>query len=127
MLFRDAEILLAVHSSFWGKRHKRWGLPGGNIEWREDPIDTVRRELREELQVNIREFTEIGVYQYKGNNHIVFGAHTDHAIEDYDTRELLDIGWYSMPSVESLKQERKLHAGYELHAAQTYLSLLKPG
>ena len=32
ILYREDEFLLAVHSSFWGARHRRWGLPGGQIE-----------------------------------------------------------------------------------------------
>jgi ADP-ribose pyrophosphatase YjhB (NUDIX family) len=40
-----------------------WRLPGGGVEWNERAEDTIRRELREELGVNIEELSPAGVVE----------------------------------------------------------------
>ena len=55
----ENEYLLAVHSSFWARPNRRWGLPGGGIERREHPEDAVRREILEEFDVEIGTCTEV--------------------------------------------------------------------
>jgi 8-oxo-dGTP pyrophosphatase MutT (NUDIX family) len=117
------EFLLAIHSSFWARREKRWGLPGGNIERGEHPLSTVQRELEEELELYLSEFTEIGPYYYKGDDHMIYGADTDQRVQDYDTSELLDLRWFSLDELQSLDRDRKLHAGYELQAIRQFLAL----
>ena len=119
--FQD-EVLLAVHSSFWARPNRRWGLPGGGIEWHEQPEEAVRRELYEELEIEIRHFTQLGVYEYKRNDHMVFGAWVDKRLDYYDDSELLDIRWHTLDEVRSLEQRRKLHAGYEADAIEKFFA-----
>ena len=116
ILYRDDEYLLAVHSSFWGSQHRRWGIPGGQIEWGETPETTVHRELEEELSVYLPSLMEIGPFPYKKALHMVFAAEMKDAITDWDDSELLDIRWFSEAEVLSLKQDSALHASYELEA-----------
>lgn len=123
MLHHDGKILLAVHSRFWAKKNRRWGLPGGNIEWREDPAVAARREIEEEfdLYLNLNDMQVIGAYAYKGRDHMVYGAEVDYPISEYDRRELVDIGWFTPNEIKDLSLSRRLHAGYELDAISTYL------
>lgn len=116
ILYRDDEYLLAIHSSFWYRREKRWGLPGGQIEWGESPRKTAQRELREELHVFVPELLEVGAYSYKRALHMVYAAPLTDEILKYDDTELLEIGWFSETAVESMKADRTLHADYELEA-----------
>lgn len=118
ILYRDDEYLLAVHSSFWYRRDKRWGLPGGQIEWGETPRKTAQRELKEELHVIVPELLEVGAYSYKRALHMVYAAPLTDDIVRYDETELLDIGWFSEPAIESMKADRALHADYELEAVR---------
>jgi len=126
ILHRDGRYLLAVHSSFWGARQRRWGLPGGSIEHGESPHAAVLRELDEELQVQPRDVLEIGAFAYKRALHMVYAAHHEGEISDYDNRELLDIGWFSEADVAALKDRGELHADYELEAIRALLQILEP-
>ncbi len=118
ILHREGHILLAVHSSFWRKTTRRWGLPGGGVEWGEHPEKAVRRELKEELGIEVGELRPVGRYDYKRASHMVYTAETDVREFDWDDRELLDLRWFTIPEVEQLAADQLLHAGYELEAVR---------
>lgn len=125
ILYRDGEFLLAVHSSFWGRQARRWGLPGGQIERGESPRSAVARELEEELSVYPTELMEIGPYLYKQALHMVYAAEVNEPIESWDDSELIDIGWFTESAVAELKAIDALHANYELEAIQAFLSRVR--
>lgn len=119
ILYRDDSFLLAVHNSFWRESDRRWGLPGGQIEWNEPPPRAAARELHEELGIRIPDLIEIGAFSYKHALHMVYAAPFDDEIRDYDETELVAIAWFTEADVAALKAERRLHADYELEAIQT--------
>lgn len=115
ILYREDRYLLAVHNRFWpGSR--RWGLPGGQIEWGESAHAAAARELEEELQIRLPELQEVGAYPYKRALHMVYAAPLDRDIDAFDTIELLDIGWFTEREVLGLRSRSALHADYELDA-----------
>ncbi|MFU8816233.1 MAG: NUDIX hydrolase [Pseudomonadales bacterium] len=124
ILYRDDRYLLAVHSRFWRPANRRWGLPGGQIEWGESPRAAVARELQEELHVQAPALIEIGAYGYKRTMHMVYAAPLEQDIQKYDTSELVDIGWFSEAEVAGLKSQAALHADYELEAIHRLLEHL---
>jgi ADP-ribose pyrophosphatase YjhB (NUDIX family) len=124
ILFREDEYLLAVHSSFRYQQKVRWGLPGGQIEWGEAPDSAVRRELREELSLAVPELVPVGPYPYKRSQHMVYAAPVDEPIRRWDDTELLDVRWFNMDQVRSLKDDAALHADYELEAIAALEQLL---
>jgi ADP-ribose pyrophosphatase YjhB (NUDIX family) len=50
-IFNDAGQVLLVEHIF--RPHYPWGLPGGWVERAEDPAEAVRRELEEELKLQV--------------------------------------------------------------------------
>ena len=126
ILYRDGQFLLAVHSSFWGAKRRRWGLPGGSIESGESPRKAVLRELEEELHVTLGDVTEVGPFPYKRALHMVYAAQLESDIDNYDNRELLDIAWFSESEVVTLAQRGELHANYELEAIRALQQMLEP-
>ena len=119
------DYLLAVHSSFWGKSRKRWGLPGGQIEWGESPEIAVTRELQEELAIYVPKLIEIGPYPYKRSLHMVYAAVLDEPLGEWDDSELLDVRWFSEADVAALHTDDALHASYELDAIRALMQKLE--
>lgn len=56
VIVRDHEVLLVRHT--YGSR--RWELPGGTIAAGEVPLEAARREMREELGVELSDLRELG-------------------------------------------------------------------
>lgn len=113
---RHDHFLLAIHSRFFRRAHKKWGLLGGGIEWGEGPEEAVRRELREEIDLHLDTLQQVGVYDYKRAKHVVYHGETDVSRVVFDEFELVDVGWFTRQEIERLDREDRLHAGYELDA-----------
>lgn len=47
-----------------------WMLPGGTIEHHENPIIALRREVREEADIEIKNYKLVGFLEFKIHNHI---------------------------------------------------------
>jgi 8-oxo-dGTP pyrophosphatase MutT (NUDIX family) len=106
--------LLVVHAGGGRHRRPRWGLPGGHLDPGEGPETAARRELREELGLEVATLDVIGDWSYKGSWHRVFSAPLPAPIEAFDDGELLEIGWHTVDDVERLAHGDALHAGYEV-------------
>lgn len=115
----DDRYLLVVHRGQLRASNK-WGLPGGHVEPGENGVETVRRELQEELSISPSEFTMIGDFYYKRHHHRIYGAEITEPIAKYNRRELHKIAWFPLASVESLALQDELHAGYEANAITAF-------
>jgi 8-oxo-dGTP pyrophosphatase MutT (NUDIX family) len=45
-----------------------WELPGGGLRRREDPVAAVRREMREELGIELRDLRAVGEIEVAGSH-----------------------------------------------------------
>lgn len=108
--------LLVVHAGKGRHRNPRWGLPGGHIDPGEAPERAALRELEEELELRLENaaLSHVSDYRYKGSWHRVYAASCAAPITRFDTRELLEIGWFSVEEVQELADSDALHAGYEI-------------
>lgn len=79
-----------------------WGLPGGWIDRREGPADTVQRELMEELQLSIT-VGPILMVETEYGNHLDFAylCYSDGQVGKLSS-ELLDYGWYALDNLPRL-------------------------
>lgn len=64
LVLQDQMILLCRLSKRVPHIAGRWTLPGGGIEFGEDPADTVSREVREETGMEVRVRSLAGIHSY---------------------------------------------------------------
>ena len=126
ILWSGERFLLAVHHSYLPHKRGRWGLPGGRIEVGESAETAARREVSEELNIEVGELLDCGDYRYKGARHKVFGTRYEGAVSTFDHNEIERIGWHSLAEVEMLERKGRLHAGFEHAAINRFLQSL-PG
>jgi diadenosine tetraphosphate (Ap4A) HIT family hydrolase/8-oxo-dGTP pyrophosphatase MutT (NUDIX family) len=95
---RARQVLLVKHS--YGRLN--WEIPGGISEPGESAEETARREVREEIGVEIALEAMTGVYwepgwRETGGHHFVFRARlSDGAVPTRaDPREIADLGWFT--------------------------------
>lgn len=69
----EGSLLMLRHS--YGNGH--WSLPGGGIGRSERPEDAARREVREELGIDLSRLTSLGTVE----NEISGSPHTSHLFE----------------------------------------------
>ena len=124
ILKSDNEFLLVVHNNYHGVNNGIWGLPGGRIDRGERPVQTARRELYEELTVDVGVLHEVGDWSYKGYSHKVFGTIFDGKIGRVDDYEILEVDWFTLDDVKSLADEDRLHTGFELASIERFNDLL---
>ena len=100
--------MLAAHNS-----RQVWGLPGGHIEWRESPEEAARREVFEELDIDVGPLLHVGDFEYKHRLHAVYGGTCAGEIGDLGMSELLAARWFEWEEIAELAKVGGLHAGYE--------------
>ena len=96
VLTRDGEVLLVRHT--YADRC-RWELPGGGIKRGERPIDAARRETREELGVDVRDWTPLGdLFErvHGKHDHLwCFTAELDRRALELDRAEIAEARWFA--------------------------------
>ncbi len=118
LLTDGAHHLLVVHAGGGRDRRPRWGLPGGHLDLGEQPEDALRRELVEELHLEVADLEELGDWSFRGGWHRVYTAALPAPVTRFDRGELLQIGWHDLDAVARLSERGMLHAGYEIEVVR---------
>ena len=113
VVFNPAGEILLVEHVF--HPNYPWGLPGGWVDYNENPAQTVQRELREELELTVQ-VGPLLLFE------VAFGSHFDLAYlcETTDqvgqlSRELLNYRWTAPGDLPQLH-------GFHYHAVQAGLA-----
>lgn len=103
------------------KNHTIWDLPGGTIEFGEDPMKALHREIFEEVGIEVTVGKSLGVYTFMNEAHDVqvicnlFEAKpVDKPIIDITNNpaqeDIISYGWFSKKDLPRLHGEGLLDA-----------------
>ncbi len=100
LIFNDKHQILLLKHTF--RAGTGWGLPGGFLEKGEQPIDALRRELREEIGLEVDDVEVFAVRSFKKPQQIevLFRCRANGPLKP-QTIEIERAEWFS---VESLPQ-----------------------
>ena len=96
VIYDGEKFLLVTHT--YGKGH--WTFPGGKIEKGEEPEETVKREMMEELGVEPFNLKFIGkthnTREYKNDTVWNFSANISNQNLQVNKYELAEVNWYKI-------------------------------
>lgn len=95
------EVLLVRN---WGGRNQ-WALPGGGVQRKEEPIVAAKRELYEEIGIDLplTDFSYVGTVQYQYEA-IIYSVHITTVIlpdAPHNPWEITDMQWFSLEKLPS--------------------------
>ena len=110
LLFNEQNELLITQEEYRGVQFNKF--PGGGLEWGEGPVDTIKRELKEELNVTGLSFshfytTDFFVESYFDTSTQVFSIYfrvneviSKHELElDGEDTRLLGLSWINLSTL----------------------------
>ncbi|MFH1589912.1 MAG: NUDIX hydrolase [archaeon] len=94
-------LLIKRSDKFWGDK---WSFPGGHIELHEHSTETIRRELKEELDLKIISTELLEVQEIVKNNfHLVSFIYIVIAEDYFKTgdKEFDDVEWINVSEIDN--------------------------
>jgi len=122
VLKHDHHYLLVQPNSRRRRSIGKWALPGGRLKAREKPRLGLRRELAEELRLEVPYLRDVGDWRHRSENHRVFGCEIWEPTGWFNADEIAAARWFTYADVITLAQTARLHRGFELAAIQAFES-----
>jgi ADP-ribose pyrophosphatase YjhB (NUDIX family) len=97
---RDGRVLLARRAI--EPAHGLWTFPGGYVDWGEDLAAAARREMREEVGLDLAPAGLVGVYSYADAPVVIVAYHAriPPGLEaEADTHEVSEIGYFAREEI----------------------------
>lgn len=125
LLIDNGKILLIHHVFNDPAMFGKWTFPGGRLDPHEtDPLETLHREMQEELSVNIEVTGKVGVfYSRSGWDYTIFGARPLGELGPFKADEIREIAWLTPAEIYEWHVKERLQFGFEMEAVSKYLKL----
>ncbi len=112
VIIKDNQVLLIQRGVEPNKGF--WGTPGGYVEWDESAEETVKREVKEETDLDVLETTLVGVYSSPTRhpkqviNLVYLVTVSDKKAKQGD--DAMDIKWFSLDELpDQMALDHKQH------------------
>ena len=123
VLIEGSQILLSHHCFRNPALAGKWTFPGGRLDPDEtDPVIALRREIREELSVEIDILAELGVfYNRSGLDYTIYVARPLGPVGPLQFEEVRRVAWLTPAEIYELYVKDRLQFGFEMEAVSAYL------
>jgi 8-oxo-dGTP pyrophosphatase MutT (NUDIX family) len=123
ILIEDGRILFIHHLFRDPAMFDKWTFPGGRLDAHEtDPLDTLHREMREELSLEIEVLGKVGVFYSRARlDYTIFAARPLGPIGPLHPEEIHKIIWLTPAEVYEYHSRDKLQFGFEMEAVSACL------
>jgi len=118
VVLQDGErYLLVQHEPANATGDGLWALPGGRVNPDDPDYEaTLRREMREEFQIDVDVLRLIGTYTLRERQHHVFHARPLSTDLTPEPSEIAAVGWFTLDEVRACQAAGKLFAAFMLDA-----------
>lgn len=122
-MVKGQKILLIHHVFSNPAMFGKWTFPGGRLDPHEtDPVTALRREMREELSVDIEVLGKLGCFYSRfGRDYTIFAVRPLGSIGPLQPDEIKEATWLTPAEVYEWHQKEKLQFGFEMQAVSAYL------
>jgi len=104
---KDGKILMIKNT--YG--HKLWTFPGGGIYRQETAEDAIKREIMEEVGIEVKDLRKIGEFistaEYKIDTVTVFTGRSKNEQFKIDKKEILEAQWFYPDNLTNISEYAK--------------------